>query len=274
VIFRSYTEGRSFLHRLNPAVKLLAFSLLLIAPSLYLDPATPACFLLLSFALAGLLGRISPLRLLRSLGVFLALSTGVLLFNTLFYGGEKLTPLLQAGPLTIYREGLFFGLSVALRLLCITSYSAVFVYTTDPTLLASSLVHQLRLSYRIAYAVLAAYRFLPVLQRELSHIRDAHRIRSGYREGFGARLGRIRRYGIPLLTNGIRQAERMSISMDARGFGAARARTYYRPTTVSAGDYVFLAGAAAGIAGLLLLLTHYGLARGFLAGLAESLSRK
>lgn len=271
MLFRSYTEGNSFLHRINPVIKLLAFSLLLIVPTLFLDPITPACFLLLSFLLASLLGQISPLRLVRNMAVFALLSVGILLFNTLFFGGDKLNILFHLGPLYIYREGIFFGLSVALRLLCVTTYSAVFVGTTDPTLLASSLVHQARLSHRIAYAIMAAYRFLPILQRELSQIRDAHHIRGGYREGFGARLSRIRRYGIPLLSNGIRQAERMSISMDARGFGVSSRRTYYRITKTKFSDYVFLVSALAISVTIPLILARFGLNSGFLAGVAESL---
>ncbi len=271
MIFSSYTEGSSFLHRTNPAIKLLAFSLLLIMPTLFLDPLTPACFLVLSFLLAGLLGRIPPFRLLRTLAVFILLAMGTLLFNALFYGAQKLHLLLRLGPLSIYREGVFFGLSVTLRLLCVTAYSALFVSTTDPSLLVSSLVHQGRLPYRIAYTILAAYRFLPILQRELGQIRDAHRIRGGYREGFWARLCRIRRYGLPLLSGGIRQAERMAISMDARGFGTARKRTYYRKAEAKTADYLFLAAAIAMAATIPLLLAHYGLSRGFLAGVAESL---
>ena len=237
MIYRSYTEGVSFLHRLNPTVKLLSFSL-------------------------------------RRMAVFLFLSIGLFLFNALFYGGARLKPVFSLGPIVVYREGISFGASIVLRLLCVTSYSTIFVKTTDPTLLVTSLIHQGHLPYRIGYAILTAYRFIPILQRELSHIRDAHKIRGGYREGILARLTRVKRYGIPLLTNGIRKAERMAISMDARGFAVQGSRTYYRAPSVQLSDYLFLLATFMIIAAILSVLAMFGLLRGFLAGVAESLAVK
>jgi energy-coupling factor transport system permease protein len=271
MIFRSYTEGNSFLHRMNPAIKLLSLSLFLMVPTLFLDPVTPSAFLLLSLLLALILGRISPFKLLYQMTPFLVVMLGICVFSSLFYGGPKYELMLQLGPVTVYREGVAFGLSIGLRFLCVLSYSSIFVRTTDPTLLASSLIHQVHLPYRIGYTVLTAYRFIPILQRELSNIRDAHKIRGGYREGIWARLGRIRRYGIPLLSNGIRKAERMSISMDARGFGTAQDRTYYRPTSLRTSDVLFLIGSLLVIVWTLIGMSRFGLLRGFLAGVAESL---
>jgi energy-coupling factor transport system permease protein len=270
MLFRIYTEADTFLHRLNPTLKLLSFSLLLIAPTMFLDPVTPASFLLLSLLMAWVLGKISPWKLGRRLGVFLVLSLGILLFDTLFYAGPRHTLLLFLGPLSIYKEGLFFGLSISLRLLCVTSYSSIFVQTTDPTLLAYSLIKQGRLPYRVAFSILAAYRFLPLLQEELSLIRDAHKIRGGYREGLLARLEKTRRFVIPLLASGIRHAERLSISMDARGFSSQARRTYYKRVKVGHTDYLFVTVVLTTATGILVFLIRSNLAYGFLAGVAET----
>ena len=271
MLFRSYTVGNSFLHRMNPAIKLISLSVFLMVPTLFLDPVTPGAFFLISLILAVLLGRISPFKLIHQMGPFFVVMLGICLFSALFYGGPKSELLLHAGPVKVYLEGITFGLSIGLRLLCVLSYSSIFVRTTDPTLLASSMIHQIRLPYRIGYTILTAYRFIPILQRELSNIRDAHKIRGGYREGILARLSRIRRFGIPLLSNGIRRAERMSISMDARGFGTAQNRTYYRPTFLHTSDIFFLIGSLFIIVFTLIGLSRFGLLRGFLAGVAETL---
>jgi energy-coupling factor transport system permease protein len=85
-------------------------------------------------------------------------------------------------------------------------------------------------------------------------------------------LGRARRYGIPLLANGIRQAGRLAVAMEARGFGALPARTYYVQTQVTAADYLFLLATVLAVAAILLMLAYLGLLAGFLAGAAESLS--
>lgn len=273
-MFRAYSDDNTFLHRLNPTLKLLSFSLLLGVPTLFLDPCTPASFFLLSLMIAGSLGKISPLKLVRKLGVFFALSTGILAFDTLFYAGPRQVLLTQLGPFSIYKEGLFFGLSVSLRLLCVASYSGIFVQTTDPTLLAYSLIRQGRLPYRVAFSMLAAYRFIPFLRGELALIRDAHKIRGGYREGFLGRLEKIKRFGIPLLAGGIRHAERLSIAMDARGFSSRRPRTYYKNVTIRYYDWLFAASTLAAAAGMLIFLIRAGLAGGFLAGVAETLVGK
>jgi energy-coupling factor transport system permease protein len=270
MMYRAFTEADSLLHRLNPAVKLLVFSLLLTAPTLFLDPFTPGSFLVLSVVIAWALGGIPPWSLARRQGFFLVVAGGILVFDTLFYGGARHALLLRLGPFAVHREALFFGLSVCLRLLCVTSYSSIFVQTTDPSLLVGSLIHQARLPRRVAYSVLAAFRFLPLLQQEVALIRDAHRVRAGYREGLLARLLRVRRLGIPLLAGGIRHAERLSLSMDARGFSAPGERTYYRRPGVRTADYLFLAGMALTAAGLVAALLATGLARGFLAGVAET----
>ena len=83
----------------------------------------------------------------------------------------------------------------------------------------------------LGYTALAAYRFVPRFGYELSVIRAAHRVRG---HGFGGRFGgrgpvaRLVRgwgYVVPLLASGIRHAERVALSMDARAFGAHRTRT-------------------------------------------------
>jgi energy-coupling factor transport system permease protein len=270
MMYRSFIEADSPLHRLNPAVKLLTFSLLLVAPTLFLDPFTPGSFLLLSVLIAWFLGGISPWSLARRQGFFLAVAAGILVFCTLFYGGARHELLLQIGPFLVHREALSFGLGICLRLLCVISYSSLFVRTTDPSLLVGSLIHQARLPRRVAYSVLAAFRFLPLLQQEAALIRDAHRLRGGYREGLLARLAGVRRLGIPLLAGGIRQAERLAMSMDARGFSFPGERTYYRRPVVRAADCLFLAGMSLAAAGLVAALLAAGLARGFLAGVVET----
>ncbi len=268
-----FQAGNSPLHRLNPAVKLLGFSGLTLTPTLFLDPATPAAFLGLAFLIGWGLGGIRPGRLAQRLAPLLLVAAGLAVFNSLFYAGPRTELLLAVGPLKLWLQGVAFGLSLGLRVLCVAAYSVLFVLTTDPTRFVASLIQQARLPYRLGYAVLAAYRFLPVLQRELANIRNAHQVRGAYSEDWSSRLGQVRRYGIPLLANGIRQAERLAVAMDARGFGALPERTYYVQTRVGGGDYLFLTGTVLAAAAILSALAFLGLLQGFLAGVVESGTR-
>lgn len=266
-----FQEGDSFLHHLNPVVKFVALVALTLAPTLFLDPAVPAVFLLLAFVLAWALGGISPLAMARRLLPLLAMALGLALTSAIFYGGVRQHPLLALGPYTLYAEAVAFGLSMGLRILCVVSYSGLYTFTTDPTYLVYSLIHQARLPYRLGYTVLAAYRFLPILQREMGNISDAHSVRGAFTEGrLGSSLQRALRYGVPLLANSVRQAERLALAMDARGFSRGGARTYYMTPRLRRSDWLFLAGVLVVTAALLVALARLGLLRGFLQALSDT----
>lgn len=266
-----YQPQGTFLHRLNPVAKVVAFSCFILVATLYLDVAVPGVFLIVAWLIAGTLGRISPLHLLQRLTRLLPPVIGIALCTAVFYGGPRQQLVLALGPLGIWREGLETGGSIALRILCIASYSALYVITTDPSRLAASLIQQARMPYRLAYALLIAYRFLPILQREMANIQAAHRVRAAdVPDRWTSWLERVKRFSIPLLVSGIRQAERLAIAMDARGFGALPTRTRYIQAKMTVWDYVFLIAALLACPVILLVLGQAGLLRGFLSGVAES----
>ena len=101
---RLYQEGDSFLHRLNPVLKFVAFAILTLAPTFYLDPEVPAVFLALALAMAWGLGGISPRMMARRLIPMLALALGMALTSTIFYGGAHTHPLATLGPFALYAE--------------------------------------------------------------------------------------------------------------------------------------------------------------------------
>jgi energy-coupling factor transport system permease protein len=218
----------SFLQRLNPLTKLGAYCLAAIVVSSAGEPMTPGIIMLLALLVTRILGRVPWRDLLRPMAFGLLASFGVFWTYTLFYAG--------AGPAWIY------GATMAARLLAILSASAMFVLTTDPAQLVRSLIHQGHVSPRIAYSVFAAYRFVPLLEVEFETIRAAHQMRGGI--GRGDLFDKPRElfgYAIPLLASAVRKGERVALAMESRGFGAlsARARTYYRVTTLGGADLWF-----------------------------------
>jgi energy-coupling factor transport system permease protein len=267
-----YQERNTFLHRLNPVAKLVVFSCFILASTLYLDVAVPLTFLILSWLMGWFFAHISPFALLRRLSPVLVAAIGLTIFNTLFYGGPREHLVLAAGPIYIWREGLEIGSSIGLRILCVASYSILYMWTTDPSELVASLIQQVHMPYRLAYAVLAAYRFLPILQQEMAHIQAAQQVRSAHSRRRGTWLRRITSYGIPLLVSGIRQAERLAIAMDARAFGALPKRTHYIHAQTRFADYVFTAASVIACGLILLALSELGLLRSFLVGVAESVA--
>ena len=227
-------SARFWLHHLNPLAKIAA-----VLPAMALlvatrDLLTPAVFLVLSYVLvltgARLTRRAMALLLLgMPIGIaVLTVGFGVWVAPSQVAGtGAVLT----IGAWTLHAGALVIGLATALRLGAILALTLIGGLTTSGPDLVRAAVQQLRVPYRIGYTALAAYRFVPRFGYELSVIRAAHRVRG---HGFGGRFGgrgpvaRLVRgwgYVVPLLASGIRHAERVALSMDARAFGAHRTRT-------------------------------------------------
>jgi len=265
-LFQFYQQ-ESFLHRVNPTIKLLGVLVILVAVVPAFDPYTPLVFLLSAVFLMCCLGRLSLSYILRSLLPFWGVALGFVIANALFYNvalAESPTIIARLGPVLVTREGIVAGLSLGLRALALVSYSMMFVTTTDPTDFVLSLIQQAHLSYRFGYGVLVSYRFMPMLQSEYDIIRAAHKVRGvGERGGWRNRLRQLRRYAVPLLASAIRKSERVALAMDSKAFGAAPTRTYYRRLRVRRSDWVWLGGMVAFVVGTLLALARLGLLRGY-----------
>lgn len=264
----TFYEADSFLHRRNPSVKLLAVSLPIATLTVAFDVHTPLAFWVLGLgALLGL-GRVPLSKAARPLALFLLLgAVGFVGSNALFHRpapGATVTVLWRAGGLSITAEGLRVGVSLALRMVAIVTFSMVYVATTDPTAMVLSLIQNARFPYRLGYGVLVAYRFLPLWRSELDMIRAAHRIRGvGERATLRGKVEQLRRYAVPLLASAIRKAERVSIAMDSKAFGARSDRTSYRQQVITRTDWLMLGVAATLTLAIPLLLSRLGLLHGF-----------
>ena len=221
-------QDDTFLHRLNPLTKLGACVLATVVVSTAGEPITPAVVAACALITTRAIGRVPWLSLLRPMSFGLLAALGVFWTYSLFYGGS--------GPAWLY------GMTMAARLVAILSTSVMFVLTTDPSQFVRSLIHQARVSPRIAYSVFAAYRFVPLLEGEFETIRAAHRMRGGVGRGTPVAAAReLFGYAIPLLASAVRKGERVAMAMESRGFGALPRRTYFRSTAIDRSDAVFVA---------------------------------
>lgn len=259
-----YQPGSSVLHALNPSIKLLTIAVVMIAITFIFDVATPLAFLLLTIFTMVAVGRLQLGQVLRSLTPFLVIVLSIVILNTIFHrslGSE--TPIFSFGPLTVSWEGLEIGLSIGLRVLCLVATSLLFVATTEPQELVLSLIQQARVGYKLAFALLVAYRFVPLFAEEYANIRAAAHVRGiGRDRGFFARVRSLRRDAVPLLASAIRRSERLAVAMDSRAFGAYPTRTYRTTMTVSRRDWLFFFGTLGVCALLLAVLVAAGLTRG------------
>lgn len=240
-------------------MKALTVVILVLLLALVFDPITPLLYLVWTIAVTLLLGRVN----LKKYGIyfipFLLIAFGMF-WTTLVFAEKPPHPndIVQLFGMEIPRESLFTALSLALRVLSFAMLSLMFILTTDPTRFILSLMQQCKLSPKLAYGVLAGFRFLPMMKEELKNIRAAHRIRGVSRaNGWKESLVQFKRYSIPLLAGAIRKAERTAIAMESKGFTCDRNRSFYRAFAVDKRDWIFL-GVMIGML-ILIALTSWNL---------------
>lgn len=233
---------RRYLYGLNPLAKLVAVLPAMLALVFTRDIVTPLTFLALALVVivsgarigrgtALLLGLALPaLIVVFAIGFGLWTDTDAALRSSPVangvFGMPPQTVLVQIGDLRYTVAALGVGVATSLRLCSILTLSLIAGLTTTGPDLVHSLVQNLRVPYRLGYTALAAYRFVPRFGRELAQLRAARRLRgTDARRGPAGWAARSVGMVVPLLAGGIRHAERMSLAMDARAFGAHRRRT-------------------------------------------------
>jgi len=231
------------LHRVNPCVKLLAAVTVVVVLTFVFDPLTPAIVLLLTLLAGRFLGGLSFAAQLKPMLVFFIAGLAILVANILFNKENAVSPaVVDLGFLRVTRAALWAAGSLWLRLLLFALVSLVFVKTTSPQDFILSLVHQLKVNYRVAYGTMVGYRMLPLLVSDYHTIRAAQRVRgSSERSGLLHPWWWLRRFAIPLLAGAVRRASRVAVAMDARAFGAFPERTYRVRMRVDGKDLAFLA---------------------------------
>ncbi|MGW9112285.1 energy-coupling factor transporter transmembrane component T [Microbacterium sp. NPDC055683] len=232
------------LRSLNPLAKLAAPLPAMVVALFSRDLATPLVFLALAYAVV--LGGARPTR--RTLALLVvalpALALAVGAGFSLWADPARVadTPvLLSAGGWRLHAGAVGIGFATGLRLAALVALALVGGTTTEGPDLVRAAIRQLKLPYRVGYAALAAYRFVPRFRHELDVIRAAHRVR-GHHGGRGP-VAAVRRglgYLVPLLASAIRHAERVALAMDARAFGAHATRTERHEVLWRSRDTVFV----------------------------------
>jgi energy-coupling factor transport system permease protein len=226
--------------RANPVAKLAVSAAVSLALILTVDVVTAGTALALELACLPWCG-LGPRALWRRGWVVLAGAVPAGLFTALL-GQDSGSVLLGGQWLTITQGSATAGLAITLRILAIGVPGVVLLATTDPTDLADALAQVARLPHRFVLAALAAMRLFGVLAQEWQALRLARRARGLGDDGL---LGRIRTFGglvFALLVLAVRRAGVLATTMESRGFGAGRVRTWARPSRLTLRDGVIVLG--------------------------------
>ena len=152
------------------------------------------------------------------------------------------------GRWVLTKEQLFYQLNVVLKYISTIPIVILFVSTTDPSEFASSL-NRIGISYKIAYSVSLALRYIPDIQREYHEISVAQQARglelNKEKEGLIKRLKCASTLLFPLIVSSMERIEVIANAMELRGFGKNKKRTWYSSRPFRTGDILAIASSVA-----------------------------
>jgi len=227
-----YVPGTSLLHRLSPFTKLvmvvLIVSMSVLTPSI-LFLAGLIVMIVVGASVSGMRREITgQIPFLVVLGIFLLLITTLTV-----QGGEVYFSLIPTsipiigGALPVTEGGLGLGLMFTFRFVVMILSFQLFIVTTKPSeLVTSLLVFRLPVDYILMFLI--ALRFIPSLQLEAKRIHEAQLSR-GYNPGTGiiGRMRSLRPIMIPLVANSLAKTQVLGLTLDMRGYRSKKSLPFH-----------------------------------------------
>ena len=227
------SDEQGWVQRLNGRTKLIMLFLFAILTITVDNPRTLFVLftvtLLLHFAAGTSIYKWKALAVLLLLGLW-----GSMFSQALFFAQTPRTPLVTiispengtlgalTGGLYIYREGILYGAVQGLRSASMLALGLLVCWTSDPRQLLKALLAW-KLSPQLAFMLVTAIRFLPVMAAETGEVITALQLRSDSQRGRSAVLQHLPYICKPLLARCLRRAQTLALSVVSRGFFLASA---------------------------------------------------
>lgn len=245
----NYIDRPSPIHRLTGATKLVCLLLWSLAAMVTYDTRILALMPVAALALFA----VSRIKFRDVKAVFWVTFVFMVLNNVTVYlfspehgvsvYGTRTLLFTIAGPYTVTAEQLFYHLNLILKYFASIPLLLLFVCTTDPSEFAASL-NRIGVSYKVAYSVALALRYIPDIQRsyhDISQSQQARGIEMSKKESLVKRLKAASAILIPLILSSMDRIEVISNAMELRGFGKGKTRTWYRGRAFRAADILCMA---------------------------------
>lgn len=245
----SYIKKDSPIHKLTGATKLICFLLWTIAAMITYDTRV-----LIGLFIAGIIVfKISKIKFedvsfILYFILFFLLLNALLIFVFSPYQGVEIygsrTDLFHLiGPYTVTKEQLFYELNVILKYFATIPMALLFILTTDPSEFAASL-NKIGVSYKVAYTVSIALRYIPDVQRDYKDISFAQQARGidlSSKEKLSKRIKNSAAILMPLIFSSLERIDKISLAMELRAFGNNKKRTWYNSRKFGKIDYISIA---------------------------------
>ena len=241
-----YSDIDSPIHKLTGASKLIALIIWAVASMITYDTRV----LLGMFVISLIVFKISKVKfkqvsfVLYFILVFLLLNNIAIFIFSPYEGvqiyGSRNDLFKIAGPYTVTAQQLFYQFNITLKYFSIIPMALLFMVATNPSEFAASL-NKIGVSYKIAYSVSIALRYIPDVQRDyqdISFAQQARGIDMSKKEKLTKRIKNSASILMPLIFSSLDRIEAISSAMELRAFGSNKKRTWYNGRPFKLGDYI------------------------------------
>ncbi len=241
-----YSDIDSPIHKLTGASKLIALIIWAVASMITYDTRV----LLGMFVISIIVFKISKVKfkqvsfVLYFILIFLLLNNIAIFIFSPYEGvqiyGSRNYLFKIAGPYTVTAQQLFYQFNITLKYFSIIPMALLFMVATNPSEFAASL-NKIGVSYKIAYSVSIALRYIPDVQRDyqdISFAQQARGIDMSKKEKLTKRIKNSASILMPLIFSSLDRIEAISSAMELRAFGSNKKRTWYNGRPFKLGDYI------------------------------------
>lgn len=234
VMFGKYLPIDSFMHRLDPRLKIGSLLLLLIA--VFFDAGFVGYGILGLFVIImAILSKLKVSQILKAIKPMLFMMLFLMIFNVLFMRTGNL--LWSFGIIQIYDQALLQTAYIFIRLVLIIIMTTILTATTKPLDLTLGIEHLLAPfqkigfpTHEVAMMISIALRFIPTLLEETQRIMKAQASRGvDFSEGsLKEKVMSIVSLIIPLFISAFQRAEDLANAMESRNYNPEAKRTRYK----------------------------------------------
>jgi energy-coupling factor transport system permease protein len=246
-----YIDNNSFIHRLDPRVKIIIFLLTFVAILLFENPLWMlpiAALIVIQLVISGALVNMRRIRY-----ILIVLTVSSMILWNLFSTGE--TQLFWR----ISVESLTFAIARTMLMILMISTGMILITSTRNEELVNGMI-RLGMPYRVGFAISTALRLVPTIVTSTITISQAQRSRGLDLES-GNLLERLKKFLpllVPVFISTIRSTNIFAMALESKGFGASEERTFYLVFEMKKTDYIVLVFAV-----LFMLVSIYFAIMGF-----------
>jgi len=239
MMYTLYLDRDSFLHKLDPRVKIIGSFLGIIAFILFNSPSLLFVLFLTIILTLVLIGKIHIREIFTVLKPLIPIAIVAMVIWSFI--------------LKPWYFGLFIGAGYGIRLLSVALLTLGLIMTTSQKDLVLGFI-RMGMPYEIGLTLTIALRYIPTLYMLTQTIMDAQKSRGLELEkgNFFQRARNTVPVLIPLIVASIKTAHELSIALESRAFGASKRRTFLYDIKMEMKDYISFGALIA-----LFLLTLY-----------------